>query len=209
MQSETESVRQEYDRLAASYDRRWRDYVDVTLRAVVESTSIQGNERILDIACGTGELERLLLARWPDLQIFGTDISTEMLRRAAGKDENRKASFVRAAASHLPFPDQSFDYAICANSFHYFHSPLKALQEVHRVLRPHGTFVFIDWCDNYLSCKLCGMWLRLTDPAFFRTYTVHASQAMLEKSGFEVMRKDHFRVGWIWGIMRFVCRKST
>ena len=209
MQSETESVRQEYDRLAASYDRRWRDYVDVTLRAVVGAISFQGQEQILDIACGTGELERLLFSRWPNLQIIGTDISTEMLRRAAGKDENKKAVFLQAEAAHLPFPDRSFDCAICANSFHYFPSPIKALQEVHRILRPHGTLVLVDWCDNYLSCKLCGIWLRLTDPAFCRTQTVETCRSLLEQAGFEVVQADHFRVRWIWGMMRFVCRRST
>ena len=209
MQPETESVRQEYDRLAASYDRRWRAYVDSTLQAVVESLSIQGNERILDVACGTGELESRLFARWPNLQIVGTDISTEMLRRASGKDENKKAVFVQAEAADLPFPDRSFDYAICANSFHYFPSPIKALQEVHRILRPHGTLVLVDWCDNYLSCKLCGIWLRLTDPAFCRTQTVETCRSLLEQAGFEVVQTDHFRVRWIWGMMRFVCRRST
>lgn len=209
MQSETESVRQEYDRLAASYDRRWRAYVDSTLRAVVESLSIHGNERILDVACGTGELESRLFARWPNLQIVGTDISTEMLRRAAGKDENKNAVFVQAEAADLPFPDQSFDYAICANSFHYFPSPIKALQEVHRILRPHGTLVLVDWCDDYLSCKLCGIWLRLTDPAFCRTQTVQTCRSLLEQAGFDIVQADHFRVRWIWGMMRFVCRRST
>ena len=209
MRPETESVREEYDRLAETYDRRWRDYVDVTLRAVLESISFTGQERVLDVACGTGELERLLLARWPNLQILGTDISTEMLRQAAGKDENRKAFFIQAEAAHLPFPDQSFDYAICANSFHYFPSPMQALKEVLRVLRPGGSFLLLDWCDDYLSCKLCSIWLQLTDPAYCRTYSVHALQSMLEKSGFDVMRKNHFRVGWIWGMMRFTCRKRT
>ena len=44
-------------------------------------------------------------------------------------------------------------------------------------------------------------------PCFCRTYTSNACQAMLAKAGFEVERKDCFRVGRIWGMMRFVCRK--
>jgi len=205
MQSETEATRREYDRLAPVNDRRWRNYVDVTLEAVVRSVSLQGHERILDIASGSGELERLLLARWPSLQIVGTDISLGMLRQASAKKEDQKAVWVQAEAAHLPFADHSFDYALCANSFHYFRRPLAALQEAHRVLRPQGRLILIDWCDDYLTCRLCGVWLRLTDPAFCQTYTLQACRSLLEQAGFQVLQTDHFRVRWIWGMMGFVC----
>jgi ubiquinone/menaquinone biosynthesis C-methylase UbiE len=207
MRSDIKAVQHEYDRLAPAYDRRWRTYVDVTLEAVVGGLDLQGHERILDIACGTGELERLLLAQWPTLQIVGTDISLGMLQRALVKTPDAKASWVLADADHLPFADGFFDHAICANSFHYFRSPLAALQEAHRVVRPGGHLILVDWCDDYLSCKVCGMWLRLTDPAFCRTYTMAACRALLEQAGFEVVQAHHFRVRWIWGMMRFVCRR--
>jgi ubiquinone/menaquinone biosynthesis C-methylase UbiE len=206
MNADADAVRREYDRLAPSYDRRWRTYVDVTLHAVVESLDLDGRERLLNIACGTGALERLLLSRWPNLQVIGTDVSAGMLRQAAGKPGNERASWVRADASRLPFPDGFFDYAICANSFHYFRAPLQMLQETHRVLRPRGGFVLVDWCDDYLSCKLCRMWLRLTDPAFCGIYPLRSCRSLLEQAGFEVVRADRFRVQWIWGMMRFVCR---
>jgi ubiquinone/menaquinone biosynthesis C-methylase UbiE len=205
MPNDTDAIHLEYDRLATSYDRRWRTYVDVTLHTVMEGVGFQGHERVLDIACGTGELERLLLARWPGLRVTGTDLSLQMLRRAWAKKDNHSAAWVQAEATHLPFPDHAFDCAVCANSFHYFRSPGKALQEAHRVLRPHGLFVLLDWCDDYLSCKLCGLWLRLTDAAFCGTYTVRACHSLLEEAGFEVVRSDQFRVRWIWGMMRFVC----
>jgi ubiquinone/menaquinone biosynthesis C-methylase UbiE len=208
MPSEVEAVRQQYDRLAISYDRRWRRYVEVTLHAVADSASFGGRECVLDIACGTGELEHLLLARWPALRIVGTDLSGGMLRQAVRKGEDRRASWVQAEAARLPFPDNAFDCAVCANSFHYFRSPMSALREVCRVLHPHGWFVLVDWCDDYLSCKLCGLWLRLTDPAFCRSYTVRACRSLLEGAGFEVARSGHFRVPWVWGMMRFVCRRT-
>lgn len=208
MESETDSVRRDYDRLASSYDRRWRAYVDVTLRAVVDSLQPQGQERLVDIACGTGTLERVLLARWPLLQVAGTDISLGMLRQAAAKQGNERAFWVQADAARLPFPDGSFDHAVCANSFHYFRCPLKALKEVQRVLRPRGSFVLVDWCDDYLSCKLCGLWLRLTGKAFFRTYALRGCRSLLEQSGFEILRADRFRVRCIWGMMRLVCQRG-
>ena len=207
MSVHTEMVQQVYDRLSTSYDKRWHDYVGPTLHAILDSVVFQGRERVLDVACGTGELERLFLRRWPELELVGADVSQGMLCQASHKEGNKRVAWVQAEASLLPFADQSFDHVVCANSFHYFPSPIQALNEVHRVLRPGGSFVLLDWCDDYLSCKLCSVWLWLTDPAFCRTYTSNACQAMLAKAGFEVERKDCFRVGRIWGMMRFVCRK--
>jgi ubiquinone/menaquinone biosynthesis C-methylase UbiE len=209
MQSETQTVRRIYDTLATSYDRRWRAYVIRTLEAVLGSVRLQGQERILDIACGTGELECLLLTQWPELRIVGADASPGMLRQASGKKLGSKVSWVLAAAAQLPFQDGSFDCAVCANSFHYFRTPQRALEEAHRVLRPGGRFVLVDWCHNFLSCKLCSAWLRLTDPAFFRTYTTRACRSLLEEAGFEVVQADHFRVQGIWGMMRFVCGRTN
>jgi ubiquinone/menaquinone biosynthesis C-methylase UbiE len=199
----------EYDRLAPSYDQRWRGYVDATLEAVVRSVHFQGYERVLDLACGTGELERLLLTRWPDLQITGVDLSAGMLRQASAKLKDASALWVLAEATHLPFPDGTFDYAICASSFHYFSEPLQALQEIRRVLHPGGRLILVDWCDDYLSCKLCGLWLRLTNRAFCKTYSLRTCKALLNRSGFEVIQADRFRVQWVLGMMRLLCRRRS
>jgi ubiquinone/menaquinone biosynthesis C-methylase UbiE len=206
---ESEPARWEYDVLASIYDRRWRRYIDATLRSVLESVHFQGSERVLDIACGTGELESLLLSRWSDLPIVGVDISQGMLRQAAAKVRRGRVFWVQADASHLPFLDEAFDRAVCANSFHYFHSPVQALHEIHRVLRPGGQFLLVDWCDDYLSCKLCSMWLRWTEPAFFKAYTIQDCRTLLRQAGFEVTEADHFRVCRIWGMMRCICRRKT
>ncbi len=209
MLPEVEAARQEYDQLAADYDRRWRHYVERTLRVIVEQVRFQGNERILDVACGTGELERELLLRYPDLRIAGADISLGMLRRAVAKEHAGKVAWLQADAGHLPFPDQFFDYAICANSFHYFPSPTQSLYEMYRILRPNGRFVLVDWCDDYLTCRLCSLWLRLTEPAFHETYTMRGCRSMLEEAGLEVIHADRFRVGFIWGMMSFICGRRN
>jgi hypothetical protein len=76
------------------------------------------------------------------------------------------------------------------------------------VLRPGGRLVLVDWCDDYVSCKACSLWLRWTDPAFYRTYSLRECSDLVAAAGFETERAERFRVGWLWGLMTIVARRD-
>ncbi len=198
-------VRRIYDRLAANYDVRWRRYIDASLSLAVESLDVSARERVLDVACGTGELERRLRSHWPELRMTGSDLSLNMLREASLKALD--AGLIAADATRLPLVAASFDEVFCVNAFHYFRLPLEALAEMQRVLRPGGTLVLVDWCDDYLTCKLCGAWLRWTDSAFHRAYTLSVCGELLRRAGFTIERVQRRRIDFVWGLMRFICRR--
>jgi hypothetical protein len=86
---------------------------------------------------------------------------------------------------------------------------MDCLHEFQRSLVSTGTLVLVDWCDDYLMCKLCSLWLKLTDPDFFCTYTMRACREMLQEAGFCVAHSERFKVGWLWGMMMFVCYRAT
>jgi ubiquinone/menaquinone biosynthesis C-methylase UbiE len=206
---DTDPVRDAYDRLASDYDRRWRPYINATLDAVLEVLTLRGDEAVLDVPCGTGELERGLLAKWPNLRLTGVDLSTGMLERARGKDVDCRVRWIEADVNFLPLTDQTFDYVVCANSFHYFQTPQQSLSELRRVLRPGGKLVLIDWCDDYFACKLCSLWLRWTDPAFYRTYSLRRCSSLVIQAELQIEEACRFRANWPWGLMRFVCHRGN
>ena len=113
-----------------------------------------------------------------------------------------EVAWIQADATALPFPDESFDAVVCANSFHYFRAPEQSLAEMRRVLRSGGWLLLVDWCDDYLSCRACSLWLRWTDPAFYQTYSLADFRSLVESSGFEIQDAQRFRAGLIWGMMR-------
>lgn len=165
-------VQRQYDQLAKIYDRRWRTYVENTLNFLNQWADIPLQASVLDLACGTGEFERLLLQDNPNQQILGVDISAEMLAIAQQKlHRYSSVRFEPGSATEIPSADEQFDVVVCANSFHYFDQPIDALVEMKRVLKPDGKLVILDWCKDFLLCRFCDAVLKLIDPAHQQCYT--------------------------------------
>jgi ubiquinone/menaquinone biosynthesis C-methylase UbiE len=201
-----DKVAEQYDRLAEIYDRRWHKYIQDTLSFLIAylqpnltSKYLLGNERVLDIACGTGELEKLLLDSYPQLQIVGVDISEKMLEIARLKLPN--IEFIKASAIALPFDTSSLDMVITASAFHYFERPDLALTEIHRVLKPKGKLIIMDWCRDYWTCKALDLFLKVFDPAHKGCYSQGELQDFLAIAGFKVVNAQKQKLGIFWGIM--------
>ena len=205
-------VCQEYNRLAPIYDRRWRNYINSSLSFLVNFADIPSEASILDLACGTGELAKLLLEQNPQQQITGVDISEAMLEIARNKlDAYPNVSLHNASVTSLPFDDNSFDLVICANAFHYFASPQLALAEMKRVLTPKGTasdifkpegeVMILDWCRDYWVLKICDRIFRFIDPAYQHCYTQAQLNQLLKAAGFDVVKDSKVRLGIIWELM--------
>ncbi len=195
-------VQQQYDRLASAYDQRWRWYVTNTLSFIKNWVNLSASETVLDIACGTGEFERMVLSEHSTQQIVGVDISEEMLAIARQKLHSyANVSFQVSGASALPFPDQNFDVIVSANAFHYFDDPVVALAEMKRVIRPNGKVVILDWCKDFWLCRACDIALKWFDPAHQQCYTQDEFHNFLTSSGFKVDASAKVRFGLFWGLM--------
>jgi ubiquinone/menaquinone biosynthesis C-methylase UbiE len=208
MNAPFEAAQAHYDRLAADYDQRWANYLRLSVDAIVEVLPRDPAARILDMPCGTGQLGRRLTAQGSDALLVGGDLSRGMLEEAARKCPSPLVTWLQCDVRQLPFADNVFDHVVCASSLHYFRSPEESLRELHRVLRPGGMLILIDWCGDFLSCRLIGLWLRLTQPAVVKVYASDECRRLLESASFSIADVDRFRVDWAWKLMRFVCRKS-
>ena len=103
------------------------DVHDVVAARLVE----EGRGSVLDVGCGDGALGRLLIetsVRW-----VGLDLSATLLADAP-------RPVVRASATRLPFPDDSFDAVSALYMLYHLPEPALAVAEAYRVLRPGGWF---------------------------------------------------------------------
>ncbi|WP_193200021.1 class I SAM-dependent methyltransferase [Nostoc sp. MG11] len=195
-------VRQQYDQMAHFYDQRWNTYITKTLTFLKAWAHISPQATILDVACGTGEFEHLLLNDNPTQQIMGVDISENMLLVAKQKCRNYpNVSFSTASASALPFSSSSFDVVVSANAFHYFDDPDAAFAEMKRVLKPDGKLIILDWCRDYILCKICDILLKIFDSGHKQCYSQAQFHQLLTSSNFEICGATKVRLGLIWGLM--------
>lgn len=100
---------------------------------------------MLEVAPGPGFFS-IELAKLGDFKITGLDISQTFVAIAA--ENARKAGvqvdFRFGNASAMPFGDLSFDFIYCSAAFKNFSEPVKALDEMYRVLRPGGEALIVD-----------------------------------------------------------------
>jgi ubiquinone/menaquinone biosynthesis C-methylase UbiE len=99
---------------------------------------------ILEVAPGPGYLAVELARRGYD--VTGLDISHTMVEIATGHARRAGVAvdFRHGDATRMPFEDDRFDLVVCQAAFKNFLDPVRALNEMHRVLRPGGTAVIQD-----------------------------------------------------------------
>lgn len=106
---------------------------------------VPAGARVLEVAPGPGYFS-IELAKLGKQRVTGLDISptfVEIARRNAA-EAGVAVAFQEGNASAMPFPSQSFDFILCRAAFKNFSEPVKAIEEMYRVLAPGGKALIID-----------------------------------------------------------------
>lgn len=128
--------------LSLNIDKIWRR------KAVKRLKDIQP-ERILDVACGTGDLAIRMHKSFPKAQIIGVDISEEMLNIGRKKIQKKQLesniTLQHGDSEKLPFSDSQFDAVTAAFGVRNFEDLPKGISEMYRVLRKGGKIVILEF----------------------------------------------------------------
>jgi ubiquinone/menaquinone biosynthesis C-methylase UbiE len=173
-----------WDKASGYYEAYWQNQLYPAQQKLLQLANIKSG----DIACGTG------LVSFPAAEqtgekgfVMANDISDKMVETgtAIAKEKNlSNISFQRMDAEELAVEDNSYDIALCALGLMYFPDPLKALKEMHRLLKPDGHAVVAVWgqrkncgwadvfeiVDRRVASEVCPMFFNLGNEGTLQQY---------------------------------------
>jgi SAM-dependent methyltransferase len=117
-------------------------------RIALQMLSLTGGEGVLDVGCGPGNFTRCFARAVGDGVVVGVDASRTMLARAVQDTRADNVGYLRADASALPFRDASFDAICCFAALYLVERPLRAVDEIVRVLAPGGRVALLSSCNR-------------------------------------------------------------
>ena len=138
-----DGVRAMFDRIAPVYDAMNRVFtmgLDGRWRRLAASSVVRPGDRVLDAACGTGDLA--LAAAASGGVVTGLDFSERMLERARRKSD--QIEWVRGDVLALPFDDAAFDAATIGFGIRNVDDLEAGLCELARVVRPGGRLAVLE-----------------------------------------------------------------
>jgi demethylmenaquinone methyltransferase/2-methoxy-6-polyprenyl-1,4-benzoquinol methylase len=133
-----------FDRIAPVYDvmnRVMTAGLDVRWRRLAAASAVRSGDRVLDAACGTGDLAIADLKAGAG-KVTGLDFSAKMLERARVK--NTTIEWLQGDMLALPFADETFDAATVGFGVRNVENLELGLSELRRVLRPGGRLAILE-----------------------------------------------------------------
>src|SRR5262245_34608362 len=158
--------------------------------ALLERANLAAGARVLDVACGTGVVARLVATRVGQKgRVVGVDLNTGMLATARMLPQSLSGAAVEwreGNVTALPFPEAAFDAVLCQQALQFFPDKPAALRDMRRVLVSTGQLVLSVW-RSIAHCP----WLRAVADALERH--VSPAAALGIRGAFALADKEELR----------------
>ncbi|MEK6832481.1 MAG: class I SAM-dependent methyltransferase [Nanoarchaeota archaeon] len=142
-----------FDKIAKYYDKRiFKRLLLNPVKKAVEFVNVKKKSKILDAGCGTGNLLKILEDENKGLELYGVDISKEMLKIARKKLKNAKIRL--EAVEKLSFKKDYFDYVFSIDAFQLFYDYDLVMRNFYRILKKGGYLVVVDYSFGIFLNKI-------------------------------------------------------
>jgi ubiquinone/menaquinone biosynthesis C-methylase UbiE/predicted ester cyclase len=195
--SETERVRQIFDKQAPKYDKSMSRFEKLLFAGNREWVCERAKGEVLELAAGTA---RNLPFYSADVKVTGVELSPEMaeLGRQRAINLGREIDIQVGDATELPFPDESFDTVVCTYGLCTIPDDARAVREAKRVLRPGGQILLAEHVRS--PNPVVRTMQRIAEPfarRFGGDHLLREPLDHLETQGFEVAELKRQKAGWV------------
>lgn len=176
--------RQAFDHQASGYDLDKNGlHARNQYQTVLAEISNYTFSHLLDVGCGTGELLKYLISKYPSIRFYGVDISEKMLEVAQSK-LTESVNLLLGDAENLPFDNDVFDFVICNDSFHHYPNPQKAIFEFHRVLQNKGILLISDYWKPFPVRQVMNFFIKYSSDGDVKIYSQEEMIRFVKSAGF-------------------------
>ncbi len=166
--------------------------------AFVSRLDIPSGARVLDVACGTGNVAIPLARR--GAQVTGVDIATNLLVQARDRaaTEGMEITFDEGDAEQLPYADATFDAVVTMFGAMFAPRPELVVSEFARVLKPGGLLAMANWTPGGFAGRMFRVTARHVSPPMGLAPPVHWGHAKVVRdrlaASFENVELDRVRI---------------
>ena len=172
-----------FSKISGIYDPFFGKWIKKMQGKVIRIAGVKNNSKILDAGCGTGNLLRYLEDYKKKLNLYGIDISKEMLEIAREKLE--KSKLYLQSAEKLKFEDNFFNYIFSTDAFHHYYNPDKVMKNFYRILKKNGKLLVADFNFGGFFNKL----FHMIEPGNNQTYSPLEFRKLFKKHGFREIKQ--------------------
>ena len=112
--------------------------------SILPEINFKENLKFLDVGCKNGRLLFKLASFLHNYEFHGLDINPDHIKKNEKKNKFDNVKFHCAPAEDMPLSNEYFDIVVCTNALHHFPQRVRALDEMHRVLKPGGELYLLE-----------------------------------------------------------------
>lgn len=152
---------------------------------------VKENQNFLEVGCGNGAVSKHIAKKYR-VKATGTDVDPGMIQLAQeNTDDVSDIRFLEADATNLPFQDNAFDIVLSFGVMHHISNWLDALDEINRVLKAKGCFVFFDIFYSNWAAKIGKLFKHK-----YGITTIHDLNSFIEKTGYSTIYSSPLPKGY-------------
>lgn len=189
MSTHNRQIQDQFTKQASLFQASHR-LAETAIAAAVSVSEVNGNDNVLDVACGPGVLS-CAFAKVAS-HVTGIDITPSMLEAARKLQESVGLSNVtwkEGDVYNLPFPDNFFSLLITRYAFHHIERPKEVLREMIRVCKPDGRIVVIDSAPPPEKANAFNLIEKRRDPSHTKALTQQELTDLMVNSGLSIEKR--------------------